>query len=101
MQRAKAAQGGSQPETKVPTALKVLLVERGLSQRRIARALGISESRLSRVVCGRVRPRWRREALPIARFLGADATSLFPRPRRHQDRLRSEGDGAAMHVARK
>ena len=39
------------------TRLKVALVERGLVQAEVARTTGIGETRLSRIVNGRVEPR--------------------------------------------
>ena len=42
---------------KKPSKLKLLLVTRGLVQADVAKLAGLSESRLSRIVRGRVEPR--------------------------------------------
>jgi hypothetical protein len=64
------------------TALKVALLESGRPAYAIAAAAGISETRLSRLVRGRVRPT-PAEGKVLARELGRQVADLFPAsPRR-------------------
>ncbi len=57
--------------------LRILLLRRGLSQLSLARSVGISASRISRILCGRVSPR-ARDRRRIAGFLGISERSCFP-----------------------
>lgn len=62
--------------------LRILLLRRGLSQLSLARSVGISASRISRILCGRVSPR-ARDRRRIAGFLGISEQELFPCPKRN------------------
>lgn len=57
--------------------LKVLLMERRMTQRSLARAVGVDYFRLSRIVSGRVRA-WRGERSAIAAALGVAVSEIFP-----------------------
>lgn len=59
-----------------PQPLKAVLVMRRVSQRSLARALGISENYLSRIVNGYYPPT-RSVAMRIADFLGHPEAALF------------------------
>lgn len=64
--------------------LKLHLLRRGLTQRGIAKAIGISEAHLSRIVHGEVRCRARLRRR-IAEVLQVRVNEVFP-PRRAQKR---------------
>lgn len=57
--------------------LKQVLLERDLTQRALARAVGISQFRLCRIAREHVRPRGA-ERRVIAEFLGTSERQLFP-----------------------
>jgi transcriptional regulator with XRE-family HTH domain len=57
-------------------ALKIAIVEKGTTQRILARDTGIAESRISAIVCGWVRPR-AAERAAIATVLGVSEERLF------------------------
>lgn len=61
------------------------LRQAGISQRAAARVLGISESRLCRVLGGRFRAR-ARERRELAELLGVSPRELFPRRTRRKVR---------------
>jgi transcriptional regulator with XRE-family HTH domain len=56
--------------------LKLVLLERGLTQTRLARAIGISQASLSRLIRGRVRCRARLRRL-ISEELGLRQAQIF------------------------
>jgi len=58
--------------------LKIVLLRNKLSQKELAETIGVSESRLSRIVLGRIRPRACERQL-IAERLGVRETELFRR----------------------
>jgi transcriptional regulator with XRE-family HTH domain len=70
--------------------VKLTLLRKGLSQRQLARNIGISDSQISRIILGHVRCRERFRA-KIARELGVRKSDLFPprRSRRHGTRASS------------
>ena len=61
--------------------LKIELLRRGVSQRELARIMGTTPSRISRIIRGRVRLS-RQDRRLIAEVLGSPANELFPRRRR-------------------
>jgi transcriptional regulator with XRE-family HTH domain len=59
--------------------LKMALLRRRISQAKLARAIGVTPSYFSRMMCGhvRLRARYQRE---IAKFLAIRQSKLFPTP---------------------
>ncbi len=62
---------------KIVTPLRVAIASSGRTQREIARKAGIDESKLSRIVNGRVHPADATQRR-IARALGQSVTDLWP-----------------------
>lgn len=58
-----------------PSKLKLLIVQRGLVQADVAKLAGLSESRLSRIIHGRVSPR-EFEVKNLAQALGVQREEL-------------------------
>jgi len=68
--------------------IKAELKRRGLKQSEVAHALGLSTSRVSRILSGKLRMRgWERRE--ICAFLGVPHSALFPRYHRPR---RARGD---------
>lgn len=63
--------------------LKIELLRRGVSQRELARIMGTTPSRISRIIRGRLRLS-SRDRRRIAEVLGSPASELFPRRRRRR-----------------
>ncbi len=68
---------GSHSPAKPNLALKVAILESGLTQRRVAQRLGISDSRMSNIVLGVHEPS---DAMrrAMAKLLRRDESALFP-----------------------
>ncbi len=60
------------------TTLKLTLLERGEHQYEIAARVGVSETRMSRIVRGRLEPT-EAERKALARALGVAESELFPK----------------------
>jgi transcriptional regulator with XRE-family HTH domain len=61
--------------------LKIEILRRGISQAKLAQAIGRTPAHVSRLIRGRVRVRARDRRL-IASFLGVSQARLFPSPTR-------------------
>jgi transcriptional regulator with XRE-family HTH domain len=57
--------------------LKIVILRRGISQAKLAQAIGRTPAHVSRLIRGRVRPRTR-DRRRIARFLGIAEAKIFP-----------------------
>lgn len=73
--------------------LKILLMQRKLPQKELSRGIGMSESRLSRIIQGRVRPRARERRL-IAEKLGVPQVQIFGMRRFSKRQPKNTGEGA-------
>lgn len=67
----------SQTIASLNTALKVAIIERRITQRRLARRLRMDETRLSRIITRQVVP-FPRERKALARALNVAEAALFP-----------------------
>jgi transcriptional regulator with XRE-family HTH domain len=83
--------------------LKVLLIKKGISQKRLAQAIGLSSGQLSRMVNEHVKLRTSHRR-HIARFLGVAQSELFrvktrsEKPRSLRQRIRGEGGGQQAYA---
>jgi transcriptional regulator with XRE-family HTH domain len=68
--------------------VKIVILRRGISQAKLAQAIGRTPAHVSRLIRGHVRPR-ARDRRRIASFLGVSEAQLFPRrKRRSRTRVR-------------
>jgi transcriptional regulator with XRE-family HTH domain len=74
--------------------LKIVILRRGISQAKLAQAIGRTPAHVSRLIRGRVRVR-ARDRRRISGFLGVSETQLFPsRKRPSRSTIRPESDRA-------
>jgi transcriptional regulator with XRE-family HTH domain len=71
--------------------LKIALLQRGVNQGELARAIGRTPAHVSRLIRGRVRLR-ARDRRRIASFLGIAESKLFPRKKQNKKSAESSGE---------